>query len=304
MRIVEVIHSWIIRNRIVISICTVFLGICLIAVIPFVWEISIKNLLLSLDIPLICVMVLMYLFYVLLRTIRLKKMLLKHDIWIRTSWLFKIVSFSNLIGQFTIGNLGEVTRIAAIKHKSDASKWKELFFIFMVEKTVDAATIGFFALIALGMLVFYAIKIGSEKTMIASAIFLILIGFVLFSYFLYRRRHTIREVASLVLLSLFSMGMIFALVWVSYANFTGARFHTIFILHFISAIVGLLSLLPSGRGPSELSQMVLATQYFELNDMMTAKAIFHVFVTSIVGAFVAPTLGTVIDVWCERKNLE
>lgn len=60
-------------------------------------------------------------------------------------------------------------------------------------------------------------------------------------------------------------------------------------------MVGIITLLPGGRGTSELTQISMAVTIFGLNAEKVGVAITQVIISSVIGAFLAPAIGWILD---------
>ena len=264
--------------------------------IPYIWDLNLLTLCRRVSVPLVGVMIILYLFYVVLRTWRLKKLLSEQGEEITIAWLFNVVASSNLIGQFTVGNVGELTRVAALKRRLKVSSYKDLMSIFVIEKTGDIAVLGIMSLSAVFLLLFFVIRSYDVTYIAILSLMLFLVATSVFSYFIFKRKRRLLDNGLIVLLTFSSVLVIFGMVVAAYICFTDVSIMTIFILHFICVVVGMISFVPGGRGAADLTQVSMAVGIFQMDPSKVAEAILHVIISGIGGSIFAAALGWVF-VW-------
>lgn len=297
----ERVESWLRSHRVFFSIFAVVVGLCILLLTPSIWGLDIVEICGKIRVSVVLPMVVLYFLYLILRTLRLKLLLALHEIRLPVTWLFKIVAKSNLIGQFTIGNIGEATRIAMIKQRVSHSRIRDLVLIFVVEKTSDLATIGLLALCSMFLLMLYSIYITDSVVISVGSGVVFAIGLGVFCYSIHTWRQNTNEVLKAFALTMLSSLAIFCIVVISFLTVTNAAALSIFILHYVSSLVGVLSLIPGGRGAAELTQLSMAVTIFGLNAENTGVAIAQIVAAGYVGSFSAPLIGILVDDYFSRK---
>lgn len=250
------------------------------------WDVDILATIYEVKIHILIIGILIYWLFLLVRTLRFYSLVNKHDSKVDFLTILHVQVASNLFGQLTVGKSGEALKVILVNKKYGLSL-KELGSIFAVEKIMDFsifALIAFLSIAFIGMHVFQSIV--PNSTVYIMLIFTFL-GIIFVLYYLMTRGYELKEGINLIIYSLFSYILLFGIVYISFFSFGMGSVQQIFVIYAISAIIGVISLLPGGRGASELSAMAIATTLYSYNPDMVMPALIQVMPIGYISGFIA-----------------
>ena len=250
------------------------------------WDIDIIATIYEIKIPVLIIGILIYWLFLLVRTLRFYSLVNKHKSDVDFLSILHVQITSNLFGQVTIGKSGEALKVILLNKKYGLSL-KELGSMFAVEKIMDFsifALIAFLSIAFIGVHVFQSIV--PNSTVYIMLIFTFL-GIIFVLYYLMTRGYELKEGINLIIYSLFSYILLFGIVYISFLSFGMGYIQQIFVIYAISAIIGVISLLPGGRGASELSAMAIATTLYSYNPDMVMPALIQVMPIGYISGFIA-----------------
>jgi uncharacterized membrane protein YbhN (UPF0104 family) len=249
------------------------------------WDIDIVTTIYEIKIHILIIGILIYWLFLLVRTLRFYSLVTKHDSKVDFLNILHVQITSNLFGQVTIGKSGEALKVFLV-NKRYGLNLKEVGSIFAVEKIMDFsifAVIAFLSIAFIGMDVFKSLIPNNTAYILLIFIFL---GILFVLYYLGTRGYKLKENINLIIYSVFSHILLFGITYMSFFSFGMGSIQQIFVIYAISAIIGLISLLPGGRGASELSAMAIATTLYRYNPNMVMPALIQILLIGYGGSII------------------
>lgn len=250
------------------------------------WDIDIVTTISEIKIHVVIIGILIYWLFLLVRTLRFYSLVTKHDSKVDFLTILHVQITSNLFGQVTIGKSGEALKVILVNKKYGLSL-KELGSIFAVEKIMDLSIfilIAFLSIAFIGKDVFKLLIPNSTAHIMSIFIFL---GIIFVLYYLKTRGYKLKENINLIIYSIIPHILLFGIVYISFFSFGMGSIQQIFVIYAISSIIGLISLLPGGRGASELSAMAIATTLYSYNPSMVMPALIQILLIGYVGSIIS-----------------